>query len=490
MAMKLGALLSALADAGVRGNTDAEVRDVVYDSRRVRPGSVFVALPGSHQDGWHFAADAAKRGAVAVVTECVTGGVEVPCIVRVPDARLALAQLACAFYENPGLHLRSVGITGTNGKTTVSYMCRSILRAAGENPGLIGTVEYQIGERSIPAMRTTPEAPDLQNMFAQMTCCGTRTAVMEVSSHSLVQQRVAGIDFDVAVFTNLTRDHLDYHRTMEEYFEAKAMLFESLGRNRPACAVINIDDPWGRKLVSRCAPGVTVLTYGLCPEADVRTSDVRLNDKGSRFHVHTPWGDQEAAIRLLGRYNISNFLAAVAVGGCLKVDLDTMVQALAQMPCVPGRLEEVPTGRDYQVFVDYAHTDDALAHVLTTLREVASARLLLVFGCGGDRDRTKRPIMGKVAGKLADLTFITSDNPRTEAPEAIIAEIVQGFGQNANFEAVVDRRDAIRAALREVRPGDILLIAGKGHEAFQEFAHTTVPFDDRQVVQQLLETEP
>jgi UDP-N-acetylmuramoyl-L-alanyl-D-glutamate--2,6-diaminopimelate ligase len=352
----------------------------------------------------------------------------------------------------------------------------------------VSTVEYEIGPRSIPAGQTTPDAPALQSMLAKMVEAGCRSAVMEVSSHALVQKRTAGIDYDVAVFTNLTHDHLDYHRTMEEYFEAKALLFRGLGMaDKDATAVINVDDPWGQRLLALSDVTATMLSYGVDADADVTATDVALTPEGSRFRVRTPWGEAALALRLLGRFNVSNALAALAACGSLGVPLDRIVPVLSEIALVRGRLEEVDTGKGFQVFVDYAHTDDALEHVLKTLREITRGRLIVVFGCGGNRDKTKRAAMGRAASRFADHSIITSDNPRNEEPAAIISDIRQGFNGSAECGVIEDRRQAIAWALHLAREGDVVLVAGKGHEAFQEFANKTVPFDDRQVVREMVD---
>jgi len=485
--VKLEQLLACVDPTAVAGACRGEVRGVVCDSRQVREGYVFVAIPGHHQDGWLFADDAARRGARALVSQHPPNGSPDICRVQVSDARCAAAELAAAFHGHPADKLQVIGITGTNGKTTTAFMTRAVLQGNGRHTGLVSTVAYEIGMREIPAVRTTPEAPALQAMLAEMVSAGCRCAVMEVSSHALDQQRTAGIDFDVAVFTNLTLDHLDYHTDMEQYFAAKSRLFTGLaGQRKAGTAVVNRDDPWGRRLLATAAAGGSVLTYGLEGTADVRAAEISLAQDGSTFTAHTPWGTVEVRLDLLGRYNISNALAALAAAGALGVDPAAAAASLAGMQRVPGRLEVVPTGRGFQVFVDYAHTDDALQHVLTTLREIAPRRLLVVFGCGGSRDAGKRPRMGAVAARLADYSVLTSDNPRKEAPGEIIAQVREGFADGGDYEVSEDRRAAIGKALAMAEPGDIVLIAGKGHETFQEFADKTVMFDDRQVVREML----
>jgi UDP-N-acetylmuramoyl-L-alanyl-D-glutamate--2,6-diaminopimelate ligase len=481
--MKLRTLLDAAAPVSVTGAANQDVTGVACDSRKVRPGFVFVAIPGEQHDGSAFIGEAVARGAVAVVSEGDSGDVQNGVVAAVvEDSHAALARVAAVFHGIPAKQLQVIGVTGTNGKTSVSYIARDILRAAGREPGLIGTVEYQIGARTIPASRTTPDASVLQSFLSQMVASGCRSVCMEVSSHALVQRRTLGIAFDVAVFTNLSRDHLDYHRTMEEYFEAKRSLFSGLSlQEKSATAVVSIDDEWGRRLVPRVDPAVRVLTFGTNPSADVAAESVELDARGSRFRAVTPWGAFSVETPLLGTYNVQNVLAAVAACGSLGVDVEIMAGALPAVTAVPGRLEAVPVERGFEVFVDYAHTDDALANVLRALKPVTERRLLVLFGCGGDRDRTKRPAMGRAAAAYADYVVVTSDNPRTEDPQAIINDILPGLDAHCNYEVLVDRSEGIARVLQLAEPGDVVLIAGKGHERFQEFANTTVPFDDRRV---------
>jgi UDP-N-acetylmuramoyl-L-alanyl-D-glutamate--2,6-diaminopimelate ligase len=485
--MRLESLTRVIQPLTVRGPLDFDIEGIAYDSRLARRNYLFVALPGRREDGARFVDDALRRGAVAIVSETDAWPRRDIAHLHVADARLALAELSSAFYDRPSERLELIGITGTNGKTTTSFMCRDILRAAGRGTGLIGTVQYEIGARTVPATRTTPEAPDVQFMLDQMLRAGCRGAVMEVSSHALDQKRVWGVDFDVAVFTNLTRDHLDYHGTLPAYFAAKAQLFRGLGQlNKAATAVINLDDPWGQQLATIPGLRAGLLTYGLHVGADVRAEALELSAHGSAFRVESPWGATDVRLPLLGRFNVSNALAAFAACGALGVAPAAMADALGGMGPVPGRLEPVPNRRGFQVFVDYAHTDDALRQVLVTLREVCRGRLIVVFGCGGNRDRTKRPAMGTVAEELADAVVLTSDNPRNEDPEAILAEIRAGMTGLRPCETIVHREQAIAHALGMARPGDLVLIAGKGHETYQEFDNTIVPFDDREVARQQL----
>lgn len=484
--MNLADLLKHVTHSGVRGNQDRPVAGVVYDSRQVRPDYLFVAIAGEHRDGAGFVEDALRRGAGVVISQHGRFAIRDATHVQVENARRALAEAADAFFGHPSGQMAVAGVTGTNGKTTTTFMIKDMLDVAGKKPGLIGTVQYEIGGRVIPAARTTPESSDLQGLLDQMVKVGCQSVVMEVSSHALDQERVFGVDYDVAVFTNLTRDHLDYHKTMDSYFAAKKKLFQMLGIGKRGVAVINADDPRGAELTREAALHAEVVTFGLREGASVMAEGVVFDDKGSSFRIRGPWGDCEARINLLGRFNVQNALAAYSAGRVLGLDESTVLKALAARQAVPGRLEEVPTGRGFRVFVDYAHTDDALANVLETLRPFTHGRLILVFGCGGNRDKSKRPLMGAVASRMADISVLTSDNPRREEPRMIIEQIREGFAAGGYFEVVEDRAAAIKAALSQARDGDLVVIAGKGHESTQEFANTIVPFDDRQVTRGLL----
>jgi UDP-N-acetylmuramoyl-L-alanyl-D-glutamate--2,6-diaminopimelate ligase len=485
--MKLSELLNQVSHLGVRGTIDRSVSGIAYDSRKSLADGLFVAIPGAKHDGFEYVEDAVKRGAGVIVSPHTRSPGRDVTHVQVEDARLALADLARVFYGNPSRSLKVIGLTGTNGKTTTAFMLRDVLEAAGLTPGLMGTVQYEIGARILPATRTTPESLDVQAYFDQMRHAGCHSAVMEVSSHALDQNRVRGIDFDVAVFTNLTRDHLDYHQTMDRYYEAKRRLFTGLGRSdKQGVAVINRDDPWGRRLAEETGISAKILTFGFDEGADVRACDLVLGRDGSDFTVRSPWGESHVHTPLLGRFNLQNALAAYTAARAMGLEETPVLQGLARRTAVPGRLEEVYTSRDWRVFVDYAHTDDALVNVLETLRGFTRNRLIVVFGCGGNRDQTKRVPMGAVAARLADLAILTSDNPRDEDPAAILAQVVAGFGDRSNYEVVEDRSKAIEMALVMARDGDIVLIAGKGHEITQEVHGAYLVFDDRQVVKALL----
>jgi UDP-N-acetylmuramoyl-L-alanyl-D-glutamate--2,6-diaminopimelate ligase len=480
--MILSQLLEEVQPLAVAGDTACEISGIVYDSRRVMPGALFVALHGEHVDGAAYIEDAIQRGAAAVVsqTPCAFGG-SFPCV-QVADARLALAQIAGTFYEHPGRRLCMVGITGTNGKTTVGFMMRDIFKAAGRRPGLLGTVRYEIGDRVLPAARTTPEAPDIQSMLTQMERSGCDSAVMEVSSHALAQHRVHGILFDAAVFTNLTQDHLDYHGTLEAYFEVKTRLFSQVR----GAAVINLDDPWGRRLLEKTKALSGCISYGFEEGAAVRGFNPVSDENGVRMRVESPWGSTDITLPLIGRFNLHNALAAFAAAGALGIPVETVATALGGMESVPGRLEAIPNKKGKRVFVDYAHTDDALCNVLETLREITPGKLIAVFGCGGNRDRTKRALMGRVASRLADYSIITNDNPRREIPEKIAADITAGFDSERKVEIILDRKAAIARGLELTGRKDTLLVAGKGHETYQEFDGAIVPFDDREAVREAL----
>jgi UDP-N-acetylmuramoyl-L-alanyl-D-glutamate--2,6-diaminopimelate ligase len=488
--MQLRDLVNAVSPVRIEGSLDREVSGLAYDSRRAVPGTVFVAIPGRRTDGHEYIDSAIDRGACAVITERSDFVSPRATQIRVSDSRAALAAAASAFFAHPSRQLRVVGITGTNGKTTVSFLLRHLLEAAGVRCGLIGTVRYEIGDRVIPAQRTTPEALEIQQLMAHMVRAGCSTCILEVSSHGLEQKRVDGVSFDIGVFTNLTHDHLDYHGNMEKYFAAKRRLFAGVGELKgPSRAVINIDDPYGARLAREDHLEVR-LTYGLGETAVLRARDLDLRPDGTRMTLETPAGTFVALLPLIGRFNVYNALAAVGTALILNVPLPVVQGALASAPQTPGRLERVDRGQPFGVFVDYAHTEDALRNVLGALREVTRGRLLLVFGCGGDRDAGKRAPMGRVAGELADRVVVTSDNPRREKPEAIAAQIEVGLREagGAPWGVDLDRSRAIDALVRDAAPGDTVLIAGKGHESYQESQDTVVPFDDRLVVTETLET--
>ncbi len=485
--MQLQALVSHLRDAKVHGPLDVDITSIACDSRRVKNGSLFVAMRGEKSDGHNFILPASDQGAAAIVSEKLEPTSRVTNIV-VPDTRAALADVAAAFYHNPSRHLKMTGVTGTNGKTTFTFLLKHLCERALLRSGLIGTVRYEVGERILPAARTTPESLEVQELLFQIRNAGCKAAVMEVSSHALEQQRVRNVEFDVAVFTNLTQDHLDYHGTMENYFAAKSRMFTGLASHKKnAKAVINIDDRYGVQLVEKCS--APVLTYGVGTRADFRASNMKIDFSGTSYQLDAHGKSYLVRLPLIGRFNVYNSLAAIAAASVLGIDVRTAVLALANAPFVPGRLEAVPVKRQFRVFVDYAHTDDALLNVMKTLRELSPNRLIVVFGCGGNRDRAKRPKMGAAVDSLADWAIITSDNPRKEDPAAIIADVERGF-RGRNFEVISDRREAIFKAVAMAEPRDIVLLAGKGHEDYQEFADRTIPFDDVEIARQAVEATP
>jgi UDP-N-acetylmuramoyl-L-alanyl-D-glutamate--2,6-diaminopimelate ligase len=489
--MQLKVLAHALAPHRVIGTLDREVESIAYDSRRVQSDTLFVAIRGEKSDGHQFVDQAIEQGASVIVAEREIVSPRATCLV-VDDSRGALADLSAAFYGMPARKLKMAAVTGTNGKTTTTFLIKHICEKAGVRCGLLGTVQYEIGDRILPAIRTTPEALDIQELLAQIVNAGGRAAAMEVSSHALAQERTRGIEWDVAVFTNLTQDHLDFHGTMENYFEAKAKLFlqlQSQSKKRRASAVINIDDRYGEKLLDRIAGKSPVITYGLGLHADFRASNYRTEFAGTSYQLDARGRSYLVRVPLIGRFNVANSMAALAAATALGVNLRDGVLSLARAPQVPGRLELVPAKRQFQIFVDYAHTDDALRNVLKTLRELRPRKLIVVFGCGGDRDRKKRPLMARVADELADHAIITSDNPRKENPDAIINEVEKGF-RSTHYEKIADRTEAIRHAAAMAQARDLVLIAGKGHEKYQEFADHTIPFDDIQVARRALDDLP
>ena len=472
--------------AAVKGGLDRPISGLTMDSRRVVPGSLFFALPGLRTDGAAFIDEAINRGAVAVVTQKpVTLPHSKVTFIQVADARATLARVAQRYYRFPDRELEVVGVTGTNGKTTVTHLIKHLLNG-DQRVGLIGTVSYDLGTRTVPSYKTTPESLDIFGMLAQMRDAGCRQAVMEVSSHGIDQQRVRGLHFSAVVFTNLTRDHLDYHKSLDAYFEVKSRLFAGGTGTPPRVAVINLDDPHGRQLAEKIPPGVRLVTFGENPAAAVRAEAVNLEFKRTTFRFVWPGGAADVESPLIGRYNVSNLLAALATCGALGGDVAALLPKLRSFKSVAGRMERIEEGQPFNVLVDYAHTDDALHNALGMLRAVTPGRLLVVFGCGGNRDRTKRPLMTRAVQALADFAWATADNPRSEPLAQIFADMKQGLTAPGKITFIDERRRAISLALDAARPGDCLLIAGKGHESYQEFADTVIPFDDRQVVRELI----
>ncbi|HEU0193715.1 MAG TPA: UDP-N-acetylmuramoyl-L-alanyl-D-glutamate--2,6-diaminopimelate ligase [Gaiellales bacterium] len=472
--MKLATLTESIRPLRVLGDGDPEITAVTYRAGAVVPGSLHVCVPGFRADGHDFAADAVARGAAALVVERELA-VAVPQLL-VPSARRAMALAADRLEGHPSGELVLVGVTGTNGKTTTSYLLASVLEAAGLRSGLLGTIEQRVGGVVEEVARTTPESVDLQRTLRRMVDAGDRACAMEVSSHALELERVTGVSFAAAAFTNLTQDHLDFHHDMESYYAAKARLFAE------APAAINIGDEWGRRLAGEA--GGRVLTYARGgDEADVRPQAVEIGAGGViSLIARTPVGPLPLDVRLRGAFNVENVLAAVAVADLLDLDREAVRSGIAAVHGVPGRFQAVEAGQEFAVLVDYAHTPDGLENLLSSAREITAGRLICVFGCGGDRDRGKRPQMGAIARRLADLAIVTSDNPRSEDPEAIIAEIMAGVEMTAE----PDRRAAIRMAVEAAGPRDVVVIAGKGHEQGQQIGETVLPFDDVTVAREAL----
>ena len=472
--MQLKTLAGAIPIRQLIGTLDRTVESIAYDSRRVQKNGLFVALRGEKNDRHEFIGQAIEKGATVILAEREE---------KHPRA---------TFYGRPAQRLKLAAVTGTNGKTTTTFLVKHICEKAGLRCGLIGTVRYEIGERILPATRTTPESLDLQELLAQIANAGCRAAAMEVSSHALAQERTRALEWDVAVFTNLTQDHLDFHGTMENYFESKMKLFTQLAQQqikRKPVAVVNIDDRYGEQLLGKIDKSTAVVTFGMGVRADFRASNYRMDFGGTSYQLDARGKSYLVRLPLIGRFNVANSMAALAAANALGLNLREAVLSLGRSPQVPGRLEMVPAKRQFQVFVDYAHTPDALLNVLKTLRELGPRRLVVVFGCGGDRDRQKRPLMGEIADRHADYAIVTSDNPRKEDPAAIIAEMEKGFRSN-HYEKIVERTKAIARAIELAQSRDIVLIAGKGHETYQEFADHTVPFDDIQVARRAIEDRP
>lgn len=496
--MTLRELLEKVPDSEAHGDMAVNIGALTCDSRAVSPGTLFFALHGTQVDGHSYIGRAVAAGAAAVVLEDATAAPAGLPWVKVPDGRAAMGRMSAQFYGAPTATKPLIGITGTNGKTTTTYLIEAILAAAGKPAAVLGTISYRFGATRIEASHTTPESTELQRAFRQLSDAGAQAFVMEVSSHALEQKRVDGCHFDVGIFSNLTRDHLDYHITMESYLDAKSRLFSELLRpsqEKPRRrAVVNLDDPYGKEVARRAA--CPVVTFGTGEGCDVRPAGSSLTVNGISASLATPAGEFQFASRLLGRFNLSNILAAVAAGIALDLPLAAIRHGIENHATVPGRMERVENGSAVTCLVDYAHTGDALENVLETLKEIATGRIITMFGCGGDRDNGKRPIMGRIAAAMSDLAIITSDNPRTEDPASILEqirvgitplglreytrqELKDGFAENG-FTILENRHEAIRLAVSLARPGDILLLAGKGHEDYQIIGTVKHHFDDRE----------
>jgi UDP-N-acetylmuramoyl-L-alanyl-D-glutamate--2,6-diaminopimelate ligase len=483
--MKLGEVLERVAVVANGADPATEVASLACDSRRVHPGTLFFAIQGAKADGHAFVPQALERGAVAVVSERPAPEGLASRWIQVCKIRRALSEASRTFLGRPDHRLRLVGITGTNGKTTTAFILESIFRAAGIPSGLFGTVEYRFAGKTVIAGNTTPESLDLLTYMEELVRAGGQAAVLEVSSHALAQERVWGFPFSVAIFTNLTRDHLDFHKDFEHYFAAKRRLFEGLGAPPPELAVLNADDPWARKLLDVANP--RRLTFGLNSDAEVKAKQVSQTLDGLHATLVTPQGTFEIESRLVGRANLSNILAASAAALGMGLPHEKIQDGVAALAAVPGRFERVDEGQSFLVVVDYAHTDDALRNVLKAARELTKNRLMVVFGCGGDRDRSKRPLMGEAAGSLADFVVLTSDNPRSEDPLLVMNDALVGLQKSkAEYVAEVDREAAIRKAIEIAGDGDVVVIAGKGHETHQILKDRTIPFDDREVARRVL----
>lgn len=488
----LTALRGQVAILEQRGEMSRPVQGITDDSRAVTAGSLFVAVKGERVDGHDFIEQAIKAGAGAVIAQAPVASGAFP-FVLVADSRKALGLFGSRFYGDPSARLKMIGVTGTNGKTTTTYLCKSLLEGIGRKVGLIGTVGYQIGQETFPASHTTPGALDLQQLLAKMVESGLDATVMEVSSHALALDRASGCEYDVAVFTNLTQDHLDFHHTMDEYFEAKLKLFTGLagGQKTGKRAIVNMDDPRGNAIRAACP--VPVWGYALQNKAELKAEGMRLSLSGTTFTAATPAGSFRIESRLVGEHNVYNLLGAIGVALHEGATADQICEAASHITNVPGRFERVLSGQDFTVVVDYAHTEDALVRLLTAAQVLKTDRIITVFGCGGDRDRGKRPKMGRAAVEYSDVVVLTSDNPRTEDPMAILREVEVGVREalahrsHVQYRLVPDRREAIGAAIREAHRGDMVLIAGKGHEDYQIIGTKKFHFDDREVAREAIQ---
>ncbi|MFZ5639897.1 MAG: UDP-N-acetylmuramoyl-L-alanyl-D-glutamate--2,6-diaminopimelate ligase [Bacillota bacterium] len=489
---QLAELLKNMPAQVVKGDIKGlKVAGIAYDSRKVKPGAVFVCIEGFKTDGHNYIDSAVRNGAAAIVVQREVAVPEGVPLILAPDTRMALALLGAAFYDYPSRALTMIGVTGTNGKTTTTHLIEEILKENGKKVGLIGTIKNKIGDEELPVTNTTPESLDLQQLLAQMRDAGVSHVVMEVSSHALELGRVAGVEYDLGIFTNITQDHLDFHENMENYLAAKTKLFSGLGKNagkkHSKYGIINVDDPQADKIIAQTT--AKVLTYGINNKADLRAQNINLRAEGVSFDVVTPGGELHLALQITGLFNVANALAAVAAAVALGLPLDSVKTALEQVRGVAGRLEKVDAGQDFAVLVDYAHTPDSLENIIKAARGFTRGRIITVFGCGGDRDRTKRPIMGAVSARLSDYSVLTSDNPRSEEPLAILADIEAGVKPligDDQYAVIPDRREAISFALKMAEPQDTVLIAGKGHETYQIVGDRVLPFDDRATALELL----
>jgi len=479
--MLLSELIKGLNPDKIKGDKDVEINDIAYDSRKVKNGSLFVCIEGTVADGHDYIPSALENGARALL---VQKDVEVPdgiTVVKVGNTRYALAYVSDAFYNHPSGRFNLIGVTGTKGKTTITYMIKSILEQEKHKVGLIGTVANMIGDQVLYAERTTPESYDLQSLFSEMLEKDVDSVVMEVSSQGLALNRVSCCEFQIGIFTNLTEDHIGprEHKDKEDYFRAKTKLFGMCKKG-----IVNIDSEYGRRIleIAECE----LLTYGIENDADITASDILKHSDSVEFNLKSPWMNGRVKINIPGKFSVYNALAAIGACGLMNVSFDSVKAGLERVS-VPARVETVKTDRDFTVIIDYAHTPDSLENILTTVKDFTKGRLISVFGCGGDRDRAKRPAMGRISGRIADFTIITSDNPRTEEPLAIVRDIEEGIKDTeGKYTTIVDRREAIKYALSNAQPGDVIVLAGKGHETYQTFKDKTIHFDEREVVREIL----
>ncbi|NLJ41257.1 MAG: UDP-N-acetylmuramoyl-L-alanyl-D-glutamate--2,6-diaminopimelate ligase [Clostridiales bacterium] len=481
--MKLKDLLKGIGYIKIVGTGDIEIGDMYYDSRRVTADSLFFCIKGLTVDGHNYAAQAVERGAKALVLERDVNTTEDITKVFVRDSKVAMANIAKNYYKDPTQGITFIGVTGTNGKTTITHLVKAVLEEIGQRVGLIGTITNMIGDRKIPSAHTTPESLDLQRLLREMADENADSIVMEVSSHSLSLGRVEGCQYDIGAFTNLSRDHLDFHPTMEEYRDAKAKLFA-----QSKMAVINVDDESGRWIKDRFEG--RVMTYGICKEADIYARDLEITDKGVTFNLHSPEGEIPINLAIPGIFSIYNALAAAGICLDMGISLEAIAQGLQRVKGIDGRFELLDTGTDYSVILDYAHTPDGLENILETARGFVKGRVLTLFGCGGDRDFTKRPMMGEVAGRFSDLCIITSDNPRSEEPMKIIKQIMPGVKKTGcPYKIIENRKEAIEYALSNAKKGDVVILAGKGHETYQILKNKTIHFDEKEIVMEILGRE-
>lgn len=476
--MKLDILLNNLDYTIIHGSIKHQVTGVQINSQQIREGNVFIAIHGSKSDGWEYIEDAINHGATVIISEHPgKAATNKATFIQVEDAHYAAGIISSNFYETPSKDLPIIGITGTNGKTTTAFLLRAIFQHAQKRTGMIGTVKYETGMREIPADRTTPSAIEIQRLLREMLKNDCYVAIIEVSSHSIDQQRIAGTNFNIGIFSNLTSDHINYHKTLEAYFETKASFIRSLPTN--AFAILNTEDKYSKRLIHDKEIKCCKLTYGLSEDADIRAEIDTLSLDGATFTMHVGTKTFSVRTTLTGRYNILNILAAVAAAYVHGIPINLIIEAIEAGVYVPGRLEEIETKRKIKVLVDYAHTEDALYNVLNCLKDIAGKNIITVFGCGGNRDTSKRPAMGKIATQFSKQTIITNDNPRTEDPNKILGDILAGIPDDANIIIEPDRDKAIKKAIDVATDGDIVLIAGKGHETYQDFGNRVVPFDDR-----------